>query len=529
MGAPLALFWAVNHGALGSWWIYDDPCLLRSAWRHGAFQHLWDPDVWRPLSGTLLMPWSLVSLGIDGSLFGLAPKGFYAHQLISFSMLLVVVHGFSRRFLSPAFAAVAVSLLVASPASFAVAQKLMNRHYLEGLIFAVGSLWLFCRSLRSASPGHNTAVGVGLYLLACAAKEVYVPLVVILPLIPIADLRRRVRRFWPWAVGTAAYVAWRIYMLGWLNSFPTSAYGARDAAFEPSTATMILGLQGVWPVVLVGATVVLAVGIVIRTNRRTLALVVGLVAVVTLPLLPVGPALAPRHLLLPVLLAAFAVAAALQRLDGGRPWLRPAGFLLVAVAMLALYRSPVHAHHAQTVERYRAEGEVVLSSDDQTVLLSRLSDGFYLGCLADLRQIALDLPPGPAFVSDGCLASRYPDKRLVRIDDGKPSPDAPPPACDQSRPLDVELRHDPVRGRIEWELGPSTAGRYQVMMVFSKDPTREPAGIGPPIPVTPAGSLPWTLSEPLRLIVRYRSPDGWTTFSPILSLAPGHEVELRRP
>ena len=209
---PLGFFALMNRGALDSWWAYDDPCLLRSLAKYGAWAHFVEPTVWRGVSGTLLMPWVLLSFGLDYHLFGLDPVGFYAHHLLSFALLITVGFFVLRRFLAPSFSALALCLFVVSVPSFVVAQQLMNRSYVEGLVFTLASVALFHHSLVLRRLRWAFA-GALAYALATTSKEIFVPLVVILPFLPVANPRTRLTYAVPYVAVAIVYTFWRTAML----------------------------------------------------------------------------------------------------------------------------------------------------------------------------------------------------------------------------------------------------------------------------------------------------------------------------
>ena len=114
LGVPVAVLLVFQARVSSWWWVGDDPCLLLSVVRHGGLAHFWSPEVWRPLSGTLLMPWLLGSLALDETLFGLDPRGYYLHQLVSLGALVATLFALTRTRLSPFGAGVLVLLFVCS-------------------------------------------------------------------------------------------------------------------------------------------------------------------------------------------------------------------------------------------------------------------------------------------------------------------------------------------------------------------------------------------------------------------------------
>lgn len=523
LATPAGLIAVLNYPALSSWWIHDDPCLLASALKHGIAPHFFDPEVWRGLSGTVLMPWTILSFGADARIFGLEPAAFYAHQLVSLAFLLVAAYLLFRRSasLSAAAASLALALFAASAPAFAVAERLMNRHYLEGLILFLGALALYMRSAATGRLGF-AAAGAGLYLLAATAKEVFVPLIAVLPFLSAAGWRARLRSALPFAAAALLYLPWRLFMLGWTNSL--SGYAPQPDGRErfgfASAATMV-GLERPWQVVVAALVLGGALAVAVRHFPGRLPLFLVAALAVGLPLLPVAEMLGPRHFLMPALAAAFLVGRWVE------PWLasRPAfgaaaGLALLLFALHALTASPVWRGQRDTVARHRAEGEFVLASDEEGVLLTGLADPSYLKCVAEIRHDVVGRPGGPRFCGDVCWCRDARAGSTFWQEEGGRIAAVEPPrqACAEDRPLSVEMSYDRRSGRLGWRLGPHRAdrGSYQVLLVTGEGPP----DVSTPVPIAASGEAPLALREEFRWIVKYRSSEGWQTYSPILTLDP---------
>ncbi len=523
LATPLGLLWALNHPALDSWWIRDDPCHLVLILEHG---------IWRPFVssiGYFLTPLLIFSLGVDFSLFELDATAFYAHQLISFSVLILAGYGFLRSYLSPAGASLALALFVVSVPSFAVARLLMNRHYLEGLLLALISLTLYRRSVDGGQ--YPLAIlGAVFYLLATAAKEVFVPLVALLPFLAGGDRRRRWRHGLPFCVAAGVYALWRLYMLGWSNSF--SGYGALGGEFRFAAlldVPRMLGLErprqwGVAAVALGAALVNLGR----RSRSAALGAGVAIVAL-TAPLTAVAARLEPRHLFLGAFAAAAVVAAAV---DAPWPGFNARGVallralvtsLLLLLALAWLTGSHFWGHLEPTLAHHESEGRFVLDDSRDGLLMTTINHSTFLQCLARLRREARPSPGGPGFCGDACFCSQelpseqrwqYADGRLtplVPLRGNPPEGDAAGRDCDAGRPLEIELSHDRTEKRMSWTFGPYAEGVYEVLLISGV----ENPGVSIPVAIPRRGSMPYWLVEPLRFVVKYRSPEGWQTYSSV--------------
>jgi hypothetical protein len=537
---PVAMLWLLNYRALDFWWMNDDPCLLLVTANEG----LWHP-FFTPV-GNFLQPLQTLSLGIDLQLFGLEPRIFYVHQLLAFTVLLGIGHGFLRGYLGPAAASLALTLFVASPPAIGVAQQLMNRHYLEGLALILASFACYRRAV-----GHRrrwlAAAGAGLYLLATASKEVFVPMLLCLPFLAGGDpsiggpisWRERLRITWRYGrlygLVLASYLVWRLAMLGWSKGMV--AYGDLSGGLQGAIALRrglrILGLDEPWKVLAGGALLIAATWIL---GRRSTVFAAGFGAtLVTLavPLIPIAGRLEPRHLLLAAFAASAVIAAAVDARSeaSGTFWCRRsrtlAGAALAVLALATLVHAPAWTDLEKSSRRHRTEGSFLLDDSRGGMLLSRLSHSHFLACLSQLSRDVQGHESGPGFCGDHCFcAHAFPGTAFWETDGDHIVPVIRTPAegCDASRPLAIDLGHDRRRG-LTWQLEPMDGGSYQALLISD---VLAP-GVSAPISIPRQGSLPYQLEEPLRFVIRYRSPEGWRTYSPIYVVEPGGRARREAP
>jgi hypothetical protein len=353
----------------GAFWRGDDPSLLRHALDSPGLRAFHDAAHWQALSPSNLTPWAVQSLRLDALVAGLSPDFFYARQLAALAAVLIAGFVLLRPWLgrAPALAALAVFSVSASTAS--VIQQLMTRHYLEGLLFALLALLAHQRALRSPSARRSAAwalAAAAAYALACTAKEVYVPLVLVAAVWPgvgasdprADDWRRRALALGPWLLVALMYVLWRRAMLPSM----VGGYGALSALVTAeglgTVVRSLAGLPALWlaPAAWGAAGRLLATGQVFLwllclllalawPPRRARRLVfAGVVAVAVLgPLLPLvsypGLTAPDRYLFLPVFVACVAGAWALKVLGSPRGvssgrWL-PAGAALLTLVTAA--------------------------------------------------------------------------------------------------------------------------------------------------------------------------------------------------
>ncbi len=484
LSAPLVALMVLHAKALQAWWTFDDPCLLAAALRHGPLAHFFRPEVWQELSGSVLMPWTPLSLSIDHSLFGLNPAGYYAHQILAFAVLLGLAYALLSRFLDPLTCSIVLTTFTLSAPAFAITRLLMNRHYLEGLILTLLALLFFLHPRSGLS-----AFGSLFYFLAMSAKEVFVPLIVLLPLLAPGNLKERFRRTLPYAVAAAVYTVWRFYMLG---PGTLSGYAPRGGGSKLEgllAAPQLIGLSHYLAGTLL---LVLFIGAA-RRGREMLLLVGTATAVLALPLVPILSELWARHFFVPVFAASVLLGALLKPLPKSVKIV--ASVLLPLFAFTTLVSAPVWKNHEEVVEKYGVEGRFIFSSEESGDLQTELLDAAFLRCTRELRVEIADRERGPGFCGDACWcdgAWKRVDEKIVTVEEAAPA------ICDRTRSLSVEI--DWQDGELRWDLKPST-GRWEILLVSE-------AGVSVPLPLAASGTAPWPLGRPLRVVLRHTTAEG---------------------
>ena len=206
------LTWYFHGSAFNGFWRFHDGMHILFALTHSPWQYFFDPVTITDQS-THLTPWNVLFYDINLSLFGLIPKWHYAHLILliwggcfmTFILLRIQLSSFFSLF-------GAVFFLLGLPTTESV-QQLMNGHYLTGLIFIQISLYLYILSLNKNNNMALAISGAFFYLLATTCKEVYVPLIIILPFLPIKTFRERIISFWPYCFAAIIYIVWRLIMV----------------------------------------------------------------------------------------------------------------------------------------------------------------------------------------------------------------------------------------------------------------------------------------------------------------------------
>jgi len=521
---PISLMWTLYHTALQAWWLADDPALLQNVVEHGIFSHFYQSDVWRSLSYANLTPWVALSLGIDWQLFGLEPLGFYWHHLLSFSIVLIIAYLVLNLFFSPLICSLTLSLFVASVPSANIAQFLMVRHYLEGLGLSLLAIWGYVKAVQTQRHGW-AYLGSLFYLLATTAKEIYVPLVVVLPCLPVGNWRQRWKMLIPFVAVAGSYVLWRIYMLK--PSQMLTGYGDLSPKLNwdsalPSRVPEVLGWQHSWQllIMLLAAFVYLFIIFKYLKNIQWIQLCAVLLwlAVTLLPIVPVLSILDSRYLFLPYFVFCLGVAFSLQFLMD-KQWHYVAlglGLSVLAVGVKSVESGVIR--QVDLLKQYRIEGNLILTDKNANgLLVNPIGADWYYQSLQWLREHVLKLPKGARACYDLCICQ--PDKVYQYVQGQLRTSHVSEQAqdCGQADAA-LSLKLHFATNSVHWQLGPYQQGQYYATLSTEKDVIT-----GKWLAVPAQGKHPIELSNRSYLLVKYVSPEGWQTYSPVLELDPAQK------
>ncbi|MCK5877440.1 MAG: hypothetical protein KAG43_07380 [Candidatus Marithrix sp.] len=502
---PIILMWIFYHPIQQSWWLADDPALLQSIIEHGIFPHFYDSDVWRGLNASNLMPWLTLSLGIDWYLFGLEPKGFYVHHLLSFSIVLLIAYIFLRQYFSALICSIVLSIFVVSVPSANIAQFLMVRHYLEG--FGLSLLAILCY-LKATKKFAWALLGSLFYLLATTAKEIYVPIVVILPFLTIP----RWRMLAPFVAVAGGYILWRIYMLK-LNLVFTS-YGGTTPELNWDIGQRfleVLGWQQTWQLVILLGFGLVLLGVIVKKYLKQTAL---WMVVIGLPIVPVLSLLDSRYLFIPYFLFCIGIALVLQVFLDRKFIIILISLSLILVGIKSIESAIVQQPHI--LAQSKSEGEFILQADsNHGILLNPISREWHHLSLQWLRQHILHLPKGARTCFDLCFCSPTVDENIYQYLSGQVkliNPLINKLNCGK-KDMALQVKISFINNALHWQLGPYKQGQYYAVISTKRDMIA-----GQWTAITAHGSYPYNLPEKLYIAIKYDSPTGWQTYSPVLTL-----------
>jgi hypothetical protein len=533
---PLALAGATAllYGpVLRLWWTHDDFNHFRYLLTHRPYWYFFDGAALKAFSTKVFTPLLFFSLDLDRRLFGADPHGFYLHQLAAVAACSAALYGVLSCWLPRAWAAVASWLFLVGPVTASLASMLMVRHYLEAILAALLAVGCWAAALRSAGKAAWgwSILSSALYLAACLAKEVAVPLAVLLPFLPPPtggrplDLPRRLHLALPHAAALVLYLGLRYAVLG-------SLFGRSGFTVEPSgLPALALALPAKIAAELIGGRLSLAgvvlglalaagmFSLLLARSRRAAALAALALLLALLPVLTVSSQMQPRLAAATWVVAVVAFATGGRTLAGRGPGARRIAVGLAALACasgLWLNRRDWRDRFAE-VERMSAENRFFLDLREGDVLRHPLTLAASLRELQWMKANVYHRPPGGLWFQDDLYLCLHPElagrvwgwrPAVRRVVDLTPRiPVLRRRHCSSIRggaPLRAGFRFQ--GDDLFWDLGPYRQGTYRFVMADGVEAYDMPRRAG--FKVGPTRALP--------LRIAYRSPAGWITYSPEL-------------
>lgn len=527
-----ALVFLLHGGQLSGFWRGDDTQILLHALRYSWWEYFFDSKIWQSLSPANLTPWVSLSFDFDLALFGLNPAGFYGHQLLVLAAVVVAGLYLAALWLKPYQAFISGGIFLFGMPVESVVSQLMARHYLEGLLFSLLAVYFFIRFLREEKR-YQLLITTLAYVLAMTAKEIYVPLGLLLLCLHwqhrgLSMLSRVV----PLLLVMAAYVVWRSLMLDTL----VSGYS------EPSYFSVSYW-QAVWhsftqfPRILFGryAGLVMGVyGVVLSLyffyHRRHLILAGVLSSLVLLPLVPLvqfpGISAPDRYLLLPWTVWCFSFTWFLFRIPStthiGMQGVQVSALIIVLAVVVHNQVQFTDSLHQRTTTS-DVQMRFAWTQDDRVAFIpTRIISGALWG-LNGLVEIKQQFDGGrlsPTAVVD--LIFLKEEKSLFEYDPNcgcmrdvsAAQADKIAEFKQQQRPdapLSLFMRNR--QGLIDWQFTPYTDGQYRV--------------VSPRIGsyrMSQQGRLRSSIKQSSRFYLLYISEEGWRTYSPELILTADGEI-----
>jgi hypothetical protein len=529
--AILAATLLLYGGALDNWWCCDDTQIIKHAIQFSPLEYFFVPEAWRALIPYSLTPWLTMVYDFDHALFGFNPYGFYVHNLLTITLCAWLLYLIACQWVSDWYAIGGVTLfLVGSPIAVA-SQQLMVRHYVEGLLFYLLTLWLVIRGVRSEQTRYGIFAGMA-YAIAASAKEVYLPLGFIPILLPVGNFQQRLSMAWPLLLVMGLYVPWRWYMLGDVvgGYTPAGKITVGEFYMAGNQFAHIPILLWTTPGLALTGTGFVGVAALVRggkSGRMSSLWRLLLPPLLSLPLFPLVsfPGLgagSERYFI--ALWAAFTLVFAVVlglACKKQTIWVRILGFLLFCVVTIPAWNASrsVHANMSSMSAEYRAHGMAIANLDEHAIIFA--SPGvasWYNQGMADLRPAMGKGTMPPLIVADeydlsgldlkGRRVLRYEQDRGAMMDITSEVPVIMSRWREKLRAVSfsVKLEYDPGLQSLRWQFGPYETGRY----IFLSG--------GVQISVPLRGSLRMVRPLPGCFRIRLDSPEGWTAYSTSLAL-----------
>lgn len=529
-GALIALL----YGNLSTaWWGWDDPQILKHAYQYSPWEYFFSPEAWRGFQPANLNPWIILSFDMDLSLFELNPSAFYLHHLFALWLVSGVTYAFLRLWLNPFWSFTGSALFICSAPVTNIAYELMNRHYLEGLLFFIISLYLYVQALREKKP-VLAWLGALSYFFAVSAKEVFVPLALLLPAIPEKDFRRRLIAAAPFFLILGIYALWRRYMLGrWLGGYSLTVDWTAPCRMILKIPSFIFG-DG--PFGMVSFLMIIALmSYAGWRNPSVRTLIVVAILLLLGPILPVIHISDPQRLLL-LFVWTLSAAVALTLGTIARSSSRRVITALVIGVVIGFSMAGQGWKTRPGLEvaaaGFAAHGRFIMEADESEALLPsiRFGNWFATGLLWLRKNVLGEQPPIVVFDEIDLAKPNIHALRFFRYDATRGSlvdvTGLVPRIYEEwggkvrDKPLSVTLNYK--GGMLSWVLGPYVDGKYSII-------TYGDSGYKLGIPCS--GIQRVELTKPLLFRVRYDAPEGWTTYSPMFEFdgqalikKQGHEV-----
>ena len=497
---------------LGLWLTYDDANILRTTFDYSFVDVFTNSRVWPQ---QLFTPLLLVAFHAMRRIFGFDPSRFYLLQLAIAAITIVLVYAAVRQFLDWKRSLAAAALFALGPPICSVVVQLSTIHYFIAIAFCALAVIAYAAALRRGSVALD-AISILCYFLAMLAKEVAIPLPLLLVALPLRDARTRIRFAIGHGIAAIAYFLWRHAVLGTF----LGAYGWQiDPGEWPRLLALLplrimegaagAGLQaGLLVIVLMTLTIAFAI-----RNRQAFLLLISTIVVAGAPLLPLAKEVNRRYVAVPWLAGSIAFAAGTTPRDK-----RLAAALLVAVPLLAVAANRAEWRKEFPLRRRMSDEARFYFYDmpPDALLRNALIPPAALGEVQWLRTVHFGRPAGGWFYDDIFLCGAGIGSKRVFGFEGRQIVDMTSRMPTIAKEFCGSIRSDaPLSAAFHfrnpalyWDLGPYHDGKYSAANANSIQAF--------PIPRRDALKLPGMSGITLR--IRYDSPAGWTTYSPDIAL-----------
>jgi len=505
------------HKVTRLWWIWDDTYLLHIVSEHRMLDYFAGGSVWRSMPQQLFTPLLTTSYEAELALFGPNAVAFHVVHLIELAALAIALAFALRLWMSRAAAACASFLFLVGTPTVVMASELMLMHYIESVILSILAAALFARAMRSGRKLPLIASAL-LYFLAMLAKEIAVPVLLVLLILPERDFRARLRAVWPHGLALIIYFAWRFAILGKVIGGYVWTFGLAELPLLLiRTVGKIVGtFAGPRLAIGIPFVVLILAGMLLRVRSRfsVVAIVVAFAAAIG-PIIPVAVYYDHRFAWCAWICTAIVFAAGADTLRDRRLAL----LIMIAASLLgAVVNRQQWKSTFDLAKRLSDEGIVFrdLEAGDAIRMPAIVPGVMYQ--VEWVKEFLLHRPAGTLwFYDDLYLCSGQKPRRVFGFDERTkqvreitaeiPAIASRYCASFRNAPLKLHFHYDASRHLLSWDLGPYEDGYTFV------------AGNGfLAYEVERHGGLQLFGMKDQTFRVRYRSPAGWVTYSPELTL-----------
>lgn len=281
----MAVTLAAHGESLKGTWRWDDGAHLSFVTGLSPWQYFFIPKVAQAFSPANVSPWSALFYDLNLKLFGLNAAGHYAHILAVIAFGAILFYAVLREWLPPLPSMVGAAALLLGKPTVHIAAGLMHGHYATGFAFTMLAILGWTKFIKGGNK-YWLATSVAAYFLATICKEVYVPLVVLLPFLPTGTIKQKLRALLPFIIVAAFYTGWRYWLLGKLwGGYDQGIFSPYDATRQMARIPGILIGTGYFSAVFLIVVVALTLLSAMMRRLNWMLIVVAL-CVVTLPLIP---------------------------------------------------------------------------------------------------------------------------------------------------------------------------------------------------------------------------------------------------
>jgi hypothetical protein len=242
------------------------------------------PVDYRAIGSSNFTPMLGLSFKVDWLLFRMEPWGYYIHNIIAVLAAGFALFLFMRHYAGSLTSFISFILFLLNPVVFYVTSWSSTRHYIEGLFFALISLYL---TLRAERAGKVSLLNGGFYLLSALSKEIYVVLPLITVIILNDRLMQRVRNTISLWIGLLIYSLWRLWILGGMGGYPfPDCLGLKSflTGIYKTASFISSHFFGSYQILF---WIVLLIIIITMTKKIRILKIVFMLVVIFLPILPV--------------------------------------------------------------------------------------------------------------------------------------------------------------------------------------------------------------------------------------------------